>query len=56
MKFTVEVTPGSYTTEAQLDQAANWIAVSLNLAVGDVAANVFPEYKFSEVTPEGWDA
>jgi hypothetical protein len=52
VKFTVEVTPGYYTTEEDLEMQSPAIRAALDLAVGDVANNVYPEFTFGGVTVE----
>ncbi len=52
MRFIIDVTPGDYTTEQDLTVQSPAIRAALNLAVNDIANNVYPEFRFSGVTVE----
>lgn len=49
MIFTVEVTPGEHTTEADLTRVAKSVIIALQMGVDDAAHNMFPEFKFGAV-------
>jgi hypothetical protein len=52
VKYTIEVKTGDWTTERDLAAQQENIRIALSDVVSDVAADMFPEYVFGDVTAE----